>query len=441
MSVKVDLPWGDGELTVEMPDEWRLLGELKPSEHKEPADIADACRDALSNPINAQRLSERNLENAHVVIVSDDHSRPTPVSEFINPVLEELYSAGVNDDDIDIIIATGTHRPSRLDEVEKKLGFEIAGRIRWRNHDAYKPGELAYLGETSLGTSVYVNRLLTEADLIICLGAIEPHLLLGFGGGLKMLIPGCAGQETIGRNHMQGVDSYHFDLVGISSDKSPMRLDLEEGARLVGGDIFIVNAVMNEKARPTAFFCGDPVDAHREGIKYIDKMVRFAVPEQADVVLTNSFPMNNDLRQSIKCVGNTLYASKPGGLMMGMVKCDQGLGEMPLREKTLPYPVMRGITRTLGPRGILPFVKMIKKGEPIEELFIGHFGLQMLRRNNLAIFSDSEKLPDNVGRKLGLARSFNMISDMITWASSKAPKDASVWVFPYGGSTYAYFEG
>jgi hypothetical protein len=72
-------------------------------------------------------------------------------------------------------------------------------------------------------------------------------------------------------------------------------------------------------------------------------------------------------------------------------------------------------------------------------VFIGHFGLQMLRRNHLGIFSNSPKLPDNIGRKMGLARSFNQVEAMMAWAAGKAPKNASVWVFPHGGAGYASF--
>jgi nickel-dependent lactate racemase len=102
-------------------------------------------------------------------------------------------------------------------------------RFRWRCHNAHDLHQLVQLGQTSRGTPVLLNRLLLEADLIVCLGALEPHLLLGFGGGLKMIIPGCAGAETVGRNHLQGVDAEHFDYVGVPGQESPMRLDLEEG--------------------------------------------------------------------------------------------------------------------------------------------------------------------------------------------------------------------
>ncbi len=283
---------------------------------------------------------------------------------------------------------------------------------------------------------MFLHKLLLETDLIVCVGALEPHLLLGFGGGLKMIIPGCAGAETVGKNHMQGVDPDHFDYVGVSGNDSPMRLDLEEGAGLLGKEIFVVNAAMNEEARPVRFFCGDPIHAHRAGETFVEGLARLDVPEPSDVVLANSFPMDADLRQSVKCMGNSLFAAKPGGVLLGCARCVHGLGEMPLARKTLPYSLMRGLLKVIGKNRVLGLVQKAKKDEPVEEVFVGHFGLQMLRRNHLGIFSDSPKLPLDIGRKMGLARSFTAVQEMVDWAQAKAPSQATVWVVPAGGVTY-----
>jgi lactate racemase len=437
MPQRVELPWGRSVLEVQLPDSWSILGELRPKSAGADTDTAMACVDALSTPIGSERIASRDLSRRRVVVVVDDHSRPTPVKEFIHPVLAELTSAGARDDQIDFLIATGVHRAIRPDEVEAKLGREVMARFRWRCHDAYDSDGLADLGVTSRGTRVLINKLLLEADLIVCVGSLEPHLLLGFGGGLKMIVPGCAGAETIGRNHLQGVDPDSFDCVGMRGEESPMRLDLEEGARLLNRETFMVNAAMNENARPVRFFCGDPIQAHRAGEAFVEEANRCDVPEQADAVLTNSFPIDLDLRQSCKCLGNSLYACKRGGVMMACARSEQGLGEMPLPRKTLPYSIMRTLLHVIGKHRVLPLVEKAKKGEPVEEVFVSHFGLQMLRRNHLGIFSDSDKLPQYIGRKMGLARSFTAINELVSWARQKAPRNATVWIVPHGGTTYA----
>lgn len=181
----IEFPWGKESLRVSVPDKWTILGELKPKSVPAIADPASACAEALSDPIGASRLSQRALSGKRVVVVVDDHSRPTPVAEFLKPVMDELLAAGATAEKMHILIATGVHRQSRPDEVEKKIGRALMTSYPWRCHDALDPDGLREIGTTSGGTKVILNRLLTEADLIVCVGAIEPHLLLGFGGDSK----------------------------------------------------------------------------------------------------------------------------------------------------------------------------------------------------------------------------------------------------------------
>jgi nickel-dependent lactate racemase len=437
MAQNIVLPWNNDSLTIALPDTWRVLAAVEPRTIPAAPDPAVACAESLQSPVGTLPLSQRDLSNKRIALIVDDHTRPTPVRTFIGPVLDELGRAGVTDERIDIIIAAGVHRRSTPEEVERKLGREVLSRFTPVCHDAYDMEGLSDLGTTSRGTRVFVNRRLPLADLIVCVGAVEPHLLLGFGGGLKMIVPGCAGAQTIGTNHMQGVDPEHFDYVGVKGSHSPMGLDLEEAARLLGKEMFLVNVAMSQDTRPAQFFCGDPIAAHRAGEVFVEQQYRIDLPEQADAVIANSYPLDVDLRQSLKCVGNSLYACKPGGVMLGCVRCETGLGEMPIPKKTLPYPVLRALLKLVGKQGVLPLVKQIKKNEPVEEIFVGHFGLQALRRNHLGLFSDSPALPPEIGKKLGMARSFTLTQDMIHWAQAKLPKRPTIWVFPKGGATYA----
>ena len=433
-SVSVTLPWGTGSLDVPLPAGWRLLGELRPRSVPAPADPGAACSAALREPIGCPPLAGRPLAGRSVLLVVDDHSRPTPVRELLPAVLAELVAAGVRDGDLEVLIATGVHRPSRPEEVLRKLGAEAMGRLRWSCHDAHDSAGLVDLGRTSRGTPVRLNRKLAGADLIICLGAVEPHLLLGFGGGLKMLLPGCAGAETIGRNHLQGVEPDRFDYVGAAPELSPMRLDLEEAVGKLGKEVFIVNAVLDADGRLTRFFCGHPVEAHRAAVGFVQSLAAVEVPEPADLVLAGSYPMDSDLRQGSKCLGNTLFACKPGGVMLGLLRCENGIGEVPAPRRPIPYPLLRGLVRLIGRKRILPLVERARRGEPVEEIFVGHFALQMLRRNQLGIFS--ERLPADADRSFSVARVFSRLDRLLEWAARTAPRRATVWVFPAGGVTY-----
>ncbi len=54
---------------------------------------------------------------------------------------------------------------------------------------------------TSLGAPVRIARRVQEADLVVTVGVVEPHLYAGFSGGVKGVAIGCAGRETIAWTH------------------------------------------------------------------------------------------------------------------------------------------------------------------------------------------------------------------------------------------------
>src|SRR3954453_16544517 len=106
----VEIPWGSGVLRVALPSGWRLLGPFVP--RPLPAGDPEAlCREALARPVGARPLGERDLKGKRVLLVVDDHSRPTPVASFFRPVRDALLRAGADPGDIEILFALGTHRP------------------------------------------------------------------------------------------------------------------------------------------------------------------------------------------------------------------------------------------------------------------------------------------------------------------------------------------
>jgi nickel-dependent lactate racemase len=431
----IELPWGNNVLRVPLPSGWRVQGPFVPPPLPPTADPEILCREALAAPVGATPLATRDLHGKRVLLVVDDGSRPTPVHRFFRPVRDELVQAGARMADIEVLFALGVHRPMTEAEAQAKVGAENLAPHRWHNHDAFHPAGLVTLGTTSRGTPVVLNRLLVAFDMVVTLGAIEPHLLLGFSGGAKMLLPGCAGADTIGHNHLQGVAGGRFNYVGALAEESPMRLDLEEGVALLGPKVFIVNVALNANGDIVRCFCGSPREAWAAGVDFVRQHAEVALPEPADVVLTNSRPFDADLRQSLKCLGNTLPAVRPEGILLGCLQCAEGRGDMPLPSWTLPYAVFRPLLRLIGRERIRGFMHLLWPRDPIERRFLGHFGLQMLRRNHVWFFSDH--LPPDTGRRLGLLRQFIKVESMIAAAVRRVGPRATVAVFPLGGATYA----
>jgi nickel-dependent lactate racemase len=429
----IRLPFEKQEIALALPDRWQVMDTIRPVPHPKLEYVERSLFEALDTPIGSKvPLRDRNLASRQIVLCVEDISRPTPTAQFFGTLVDYLLAHGARPENMLILFGLGVHRDMTTEEARHKLGTVDLRGIRWRNHSCNDARELKHLGTTSRGTHVTVNRHLAEADLILTVGAIEPHLLLGFSGGCKMLIPGLASSRTIGENHMQGVSGDSYNFVGMP--ESPMRLDLEEGAKMLGKEIFIVNAVTNEDLEICAFFGGDPIAAHRAGVKFSQSLSERPVAEPADVVIVASNPMNADLRQSMKCVGNIQASARPGGLIICLAECRHGIGDVTMPPSSLPNGMLRFVLKMVGRNKILGMVDRARKDAGIEERFLSHFSAQLARRNKIFVYS--RKLPPDTGKRAGIFVQFDSVEKMLKSARHAAPRNARVLVYPYGGSTY-----
>ncbi len=430
-AVAVDLHFLGRELRLDLPRGWHLVGEYPPEPCPGLAEPGGGLRAALGAPIGARLPAD--LGGLRIVLAVDDISRPTPVRDFFPALVQWLESRGARRSDICVLFALGVHRRMTQAEAAHRLGFEESFDLAWHNHDCRDDTAHVDLGTTSRGTPVHLNRRLAEADLIVCVGSVEPHPLLGFGGGLKMIIPGLAHERTIAANHMQGVTPQRCNFVGCT--ESDMRLDLEEGALKLGRPIFIVNALLNERQQVHAFVCGDPVQAHREAVRRVRETASRRLPGPVDVAIMTSSPLNADLRQGMKGIAHAEPAVREGGLIVAFLECRSGIGDLAIGKKSLPNGVLRAILRLLGPSRVLWFVDKVKRGAGTEERFLSHFSLQVVRKNRILVFSPN--LPPDTGRRMGIFLQFDSPESMLKEAARLAPARATVAVFPMSAATYA----
>ena len=122
-----------------------------------------------------------------------------PTDWLLPPLLDELFAGGLEAGQIRVLLGTAAHRPMNRDEIERKIGPEIARRHEIVQHDFMGP-DLRHLGWIE-GGPVQLNRHFLDADLRVCVGGVIPHNETGFGGGSKMVVPGVAGRETIAHFH------------------------------------------------------------------------------------------------------------------------------------------------------------------------------------------------------------------------------------------------
>ncbi len=432
MTDPVSIPWGKETINLSLPSEWHLAGLFEPSTSLPPVDVPVAVKNAINRPVLSPSLRASTKPGMRITIVIDDLSRPTPVSLILPIVLEEVTAAGADLSNITVIPALGVHRPMTEDEVRIRMGDHVPPDIKWESHDCDDPEKMAYLGTTSRGTPVWINRTVAESDLIISIGCIEPHIIASFGGGYKNIVPGVAGRLTIAHNHAINCQPGTFNMVGQPIEGNPMRVDLEEAAGMMHKPVFIINAVLNSSLKPVRFVAGDPISAHREGCRTSAEIYSARMPKEADVVITSSNPMDSDLRQGVKALANTIRAVRRGGVLIVLARAEEGLGVFGLANKKLP--VSRGILKLVAPiiLPLVPRLKMKNMGEE-DKIFL-YFALQAMSRCRLVMYAPT--IPQEACDNLVFIEFVNSPQEAIELARQKFSKKADVAIFPHGGMTY-----
>ena len=159
---------------------------------------------------------------------------------------------------------------------------------------------LVQFGTTRDGTPVLINRRLAEADVRIVTGFIEPHFFAGFSGGVKGIVPGCAGLQTIMSNHGARNIGQPKATFGVT-EGNPLWEELRDFALRVGPS-FLLNVTLNEPRQITGVFAGDMIEAHQAGCDLVRSSAMQKVAAPFDIVVTTNsgYPLDLNLYQGVK---------------------------------------------------------------------------------------------------------------------------------------------
>jgi len=326
--MKVNLAYGSGHLPIEVPDDRTTV--IEPAHIDGLADEKTAVTSALQNPIGSQALLERISTDTKICIAFTDITRATPNDRIIPWLLEHLGGPG---DNITLLNQLGTHRPNTREELETLLTPEVVANYRVLNHEPENPEALVQVGTTADGTPALLNRHIVEADLRIVTGFIEPHFFAGFSGGVKGIMPGCAGLETVMSNHGAKNIGDPRATFGVT-DGNPLWEELRDIA-LKTGPSFVLNVTLNEQRDITNVFAGDILEAHRAGCAFVKRSAMQPVEQPFDIVVTTNsgYPLDLNLYQGVKGMSAGARVLKEGGTLILAAECREGVpGGSPLDE-------------------------------------------------------------------------------------------------------------
>ncbi len=329
MEKKFDLGYGDGMIHVTV--KAREIEVLEASTLAPATDLKETFRKAVEeDAIASAPLKEVLTKDDPVTIIISDQTRAWMHQERICPLLLDYLHdvVGIPDEQVLFLIALGTHRDQTEAELRALVTDAVYDRVKVVNHDARH--NLAYLGTTTRGTRVEVDPLAVGRKVIMMGGTVH-HLLAGYGGGRKSILPGISGIDTIQQNHSLALDPVlpkSSNLVGCGrTHMNPVHEDMMEAAAMVG-PVFSINLVVDSNGSLLAMPSGDWQKAWEESCHLVDRYNGVPLKEKADVVLTScgGFPKDINLYQSSKTLINAYQAVKEGGTLIFISECREGGG-------------------------------------------------------------------------------------------------------------------
>jgi len=418
------IPYGKGEMEIRIPKK-NYVATLMP--HFKPGlkDEAGAVKKALENPIGTKRLREIAKGRKSAVIVVNDITRPTATYKLLPHLIQELKEGGMKEDQVQFLVATGTHRDNTKEELEGMLGKEVVQRFKVVNHHCQDDKIMVDLGKTSGGIPVVINRLFWEAELKITTATIAPHQSAGFSGGRKSVLPGIASLATLKQHHGFGMRSNKPAMGWVEGN--PFHMHAVEAAKMAGTD-FILNTVQNDRKELTQVVAGDVEKAWLEGVKGSREIFEVTVPRPADIVITTpgGFPKDIDLYQSQKSMASSELVVKEGGTVILLAECKDGVGA---------HGFYEWMSAATCPQDVID--RFIREGYSIGASKAWLFS-RCLKRSDLIVVSKSI---DNKTLKEMFTQRADTAADAIQMALAKHGENAEIILLKNGSDMIPRFEG
>jgi lactate racemase len=316
----VALAYGSGSLDIEVPADATVV---LPRHQPHARDPLDALRIAINRPIAGPALRDLVRPGQRVAISVCDITRPQP-RRLQLAALGEVLDGVVRDEDVVVLVATGTHRASTDAERLEMMGPEVLARWRVVDHDARDHASLVDLGQVG-DVPLSLNREWVAADLRITTGFVEPHFFAGFSGGPKMVAPGLAGLETVLALHNAARIGDPMATWGVTIG-NPVHDAIRAIASATRVD-FALDVLIDDQHRITRAFGGEVLAMHAAATAAARDEAMQPVERPFDIVVTTNsgYPLDQNLYQAVKGMSAAATVVAGGGTIVCAAECRDGL--------------------------------------------------------------------------------------------------------------------
>lgn len=418
----VELPYGRGLSAVDLPDDRTDV--VLPMPAAPAPDPAALLRRTLRAAPELARLRAMTRSGRSVVVSVCDHTRPQPRALMLEALLDVL---GPADDDVTVLVATGTHRGSTDAELDEMLGPELRRRLRVVNHDCEQNHVALGMvrGLPGGDVDVAVDRRWVEADIRITTGFVEPHFFAGFSGGPKLVTPGLAALHTVQALHNVERIAAPRSIWGVVED-NPVHIGIRAAAALAPPDLAF-DVLLDREHRITHAFAGALDEMHAAACATAREVAMRAVPARYPVVVTTNagHPLDQNLYQAVKGMRSAAQIVAEGGLIVCAAECADGIPD--------GSPFAEQILRGRSPRRIL--ADLAAAPEPIPEQWQIQVLAQLLSHARIGLHCSG--IDDDTVRAAGLVPVPDIAAAVRDALAADGP-DARVCVLPSGAETIPF---
>ena len=321
---------------------------------QKPPDSESLLEDALNNA--EIQICEYLKGCEELLIVIPDRTRRCGLKILLPVILEKVRKGGVVT--VKFLIASGTHARKGRESYRDILGSKIVDDYEIIEHDC--DGGCVRIGTSKAGTPIELNSLIADAEKILCVGGMLPHYFAGFGGGPKLIMPGCASRNCIIANHRMTIHPEKDYPPGCRPGLiagNPIIEDIIDAVSSLK-QIYYIGIILGDEEKPFEIFAGELIDIYRKMASRAVDLFGVESDRKADLVIAcpGGYPKDIDLLQSHKSLLHASYALKEGGELLFFAECVDGIGSKgmeqlfalgsldKIRESLLKQYVMNGLT-------------------------------------------------------------------------------------------------
>jgi len=420
----IKLAYGKTGYEIELSDNYNI-DIIEPRWVDSVNDQSSAITKALRIPYKSKSLKDVVGSDDKVAIIFSDITRATPYKIIIPALLNELRN--ISDENICFFCANGTHRPATNEELVKILGKTIVNSYKIVQNNANDADLHQYVGTTTSGNKIFLNKEILKCNIKILTGFIEPHFFAGFSGGGKALIPGMAYVNTIKYNHSISHLSHENVNWGITYGNTLWE-EIMEAAEFVPG-LFLLNITLNRNKEITNVFTGDLRTAHMAGCQFVKESAMAPVDNLYDIVITSNsgYPLDLNIYQTVKGMSAAAQVVKDGWHIIMVAECWDGTPSNSDYETILTSV-----------NSVNDLMKFIKENEStLKDTWQIYFQALIQQKASVYLFSDKI---DNETIKRAIFKPVNNIDHLIDDLVRKIGPQAKICVLPEGPQTIPYLK-